>query len=490
MKKIVFYIFSLFEGIMTIAIVSWAIAMPISATAQGADLARLTATGLQVVVVETVGGEEPSCEFLRVDSGYPGNTIRNATKVPGRIVVIEGGDTLYDSRAFDGIGHGMTIKMRGNNSAFRSKHPFKVKLQCEGDMLCRGDDATYADRDWLLLDGSTLNMMMGMTVSRLVGVQWTPAYRYVNLLFNGEYRGIYILAEAVKRNPRCRLDVDADEGCIIERDAYWWNSQLYFEGLTPGHEYTFKWPDPDKIDNAQVECARLRVIQWEQAVKDGTYDRHIDVGSFAAWLLAHDILGTSDYAGSNIFLTWHDAEAKICMGNIWDMDTNYGSEGRWAPIHQWWGFPIAEMLRSNNPSLALALLARWDEAEPKLFEELDRALTTFTGSEEYEALEQSRRIENDSLGYRFTLISSEIEKARQWFTCRRAWLQQAMELLRAELFHSNCSQQFVDSKAEISRRYDLQGRHLSGKPIHGVYISGGKKFVSHGDGSTNHFSSE
>ena len=189
--------------------------VPLLAFPRKVSLRKLQTTGLPVVVVETEGHEEPTCEFLRIDSGYPGNTIRNATKVPGRVLVVQGLDTLYDSGPWLEDVSGMTVKMRGNSSAFRVKHPFKLKLQKKADMLTRGNDAKYKDKDWLLLDGSTLNMLTGMMVSRMMELQWTPAYKYVNLLFNGDYRGIYILCESVKRNPRCRLDVSEDQGFII-----------------------------------------------------------------------------------------------------------------------------------------------------------------------------------------------------------------------------------------------------------------------------------
>ena len=52
------------------------------AHAQNVDLKTLRNIGLPVVVVETIDEEEPSCEYLTPEDGYPGYSIRNATKVP------------------------------------------------------------------------------------------------------------------------------------------------------------------------------------------------------------------------------------------------------------------------------------------------------------------------------------------------------------------------------------------------------------------------
>ena len=73
-----------------------------------------------------------------------------------------------------------------------------------------------------------LNTLVGLKVNELIEMQWTPQYCFVNLMINGDYRGIYILTESVKRDIDCRLNVDKT-GYIIEYDAYWWNEDVYFE---------------------------------------------------------------------------------------------------------------------------------------------------------------------------------------------------------------------------------------------------------------------
>jgi len=69
---------------------------------------------------------------------------------------------------------------------------------------------------------------------------------FVNVLLNGDYRGIYMLSEAVNCNPDCRIDVDKEADYIFEWDAYWWNEDLYFESLY-GNKYTFKHPDTEAL---------------------------------------------------------------------------------------------------------------------------------------------------------------------------------------------------------------------------------------------------
>ena len=479
------------QGVLLALLFLWL--LPNSIWAVNVAKSTLLGTGLPLLVVETVDGEEPTCEYLTIEDGYPGNSIRNATKVPGRVLLLQRQDTLFDSGDYQEDAGGMTIKMRGNSSAFRWKHPFKIKLVKKADMLCRNDVDKYKDRDWLLLDGSNMNMMTGMAVSRLVGLQWTPGFRYVNLLFNGQYRGIYILCESVKRNPSCRIDVDKEEGFIIEKDAYWWNEDVYFQSLASERKYTFKYPDPDDITDEQVGYAQERISQWEASLADGGYDEHIDVASFASWLLAHDILGNADAAGSNIFLTCHDHGSKIQMGNLWDLDTNFYREDEWSAIHEWWDFPFLAMLESSNTSFAEAFLAKWEEVEPWLFEQLDAELSDFLLSDECDALEQSRRMENDSIGFRFPTIADDIDHARQWFDRRAAWLQSAMCNLTTTISTNHLPVVVATQRNNARPTYRLNGTRLpphclrSAAPLgspkdstptrSGLYIKDGRKVV-------------
>lgn len=178
--------------------------------------------GLLTMYINTVDCVEPTCDYVEPPVGGVSLSIANATKVPGSLVIKQGEKILYDSGEYIKGLSGMTVRIRGNTSAYLPKKPYKIKLQKKADLLSRGDDKKFKDKDWLLLkDGDiTINNMIGFMVNELVGMPWTPSYKYVELVMNGDYRGVYMLCESVKRNPECRIDVDKD-GMIAEYDAYW-----------------------------------------------------------------------------------------------------------------------------------------------------------------------------------------------------------------------------------------------------------------------------
>jgi hypothetical protein len=66
----------------------------------------------------------------------------------------------------------------------------------------------------------------------------------------------------------------------------------------------------------------------EESLVGPQYAERIDVESFARWLLAHDILGTWDSYGSNLFIARYDTlDSKVRMPVLWDFDTIFRMEG-------------------------------------------------------------------------------------------------------------------------------------------------------------------
>ena len=179
---------------------------------------------------------------------------------------------MFDSKEYIKDESGMTIKIRGNSTPYFDKKTYKIKLQKKGDMLCRGE-SKFNDKNWLLIkDGDvSINTFIGLKTNELFKLQWTPCYKYVNVVFNGDYRGVYMLIEAVGRNSKCRLNVDKENGFIIEYDAYWWNEDLYFDSLINSmFKFTFKYPDSEDLEELQFNQVKSSVYEMENYIIGGT----------------------------------------------------------------------------------------------------------------------------------------------------------------------------------------------------------------------------
>ena len=393
-------------------------------TCQCDELSRsLLATGLTLVNITTDGGVEPTCEYVSHPEGCNGAGIKNATKVPGNLIIMKGEEILYSSGPYKKDESGMTVKIRGNTSAYPTKKPYKIKLEKKKDLLHRGDESRYKDKEWLLLKYDDLKSMAGFFVNQYLGIQWTPAYEFVNVVINGNYRGLYMLTEAVKRNDSCRLNV-AKDGYVIEYDAYWWNEEVSFTGgWNYSMQYTFKYPESDEVTKEQKDYIRSYIVKVENSVRDGTYDKYIDVLSFARWLLGHDVLGSLDCAGSNYYLTKYDASSssKLMMANMWDFDGIYQMKDTWANAHIWGANYYPTLLSSPNRAFRDAYVAMW-QSHSDICKKASTYMKSFINSPAGHALDASIVLDNKRWHHGHPNVETSVATSREWFDSRGGWL--------------------------------------------------------------------
>ena len=433
--------------------------------------------GLPVLNITTINNEEPTCDYVFAPEGAFGISTTNNTKVPGRCIFTLLGDTIFDSGEYKKDQSGMTLKIRGNTSAYYSpKKPFKLKLEKKNDLFGRGDSCYY-DKNWVLLpEGDALNTLFGNKVNELVGMPWTPAARYVNLIVNDDYRGIYLLTEQVKRNADCRLNVDKKTGYVIERDAYWWNEDPYFKTDLLGIEYTFKYPDEDDVTTDQISYIKKWIEAFEKELQqDGPYEHYVDLSSWASWLLAHEILGTYDSGGSNLYLTKNDSTSGslLQMSTLWDFGSIMQRPTNWVRIHVENFFYFNRLLNSKNHAFRDAFIDRWNELSPTIFQQLNDYFSDFSQSPTARAIDRSRPHEYDRWNnYDDALTQQNISSITNWLSEREQWMKEAIEGLKT----ITVEQLTVVQTKRPQKAYNLLGQPVDIKSYSGVYIMNGKKF--------------
>ena len=454
MRRLFFYVLMLI----------WTVAV----SAEDVDVQILSEVGLPVLWIETVNGELPTCEYIRHPEGAMGATITNATKVPARLVITKGDLTLYDSGDYVENESGITFRIRGNTSASRDKKPYKIKLQKKADLLCRGNDSIYHDKNWILLRDEKLFTKIGFKLNEMIGMQWTPAYEYVNVVVNGKYIGNYMLVESVSRNRKCRLDVEKT-GFVFEYDPYWWNEDLYVDSPTlPSYmRYTFKYPDPEDITEDQLHYFKKMIESVEYSLKDGNYDKYIETNSFVNWLLVQDILGNGDGGGSNYYMTKYDdtSKSKVMMANLWDFDRIMIDENKWSNNHGGWFY--YQILLKNGDFLR-AYKYKFKEIAPTYFDEMIAFLDEYANSEEGVAVSRSLELNNQQWNDDYLSLKEYIDDEKLWFKKRKVWMMNAMNDI------NNISSPKIETTD--NRFFNLQGVETP-LPVKGIYIHQGKKYI-------------
>lgn len=99
------------------------------------------------------------------------------------------------------------IKGRGNSTWWFDKKPYRLKLGSSSPLM-----GMPSDKNWVLLanaeDHSQLRTMIATRFGQASNnLAWTPKFRTVELVLNGQYQGIYLLGEHVRISPN-RINID------------------------------------------------------------------------------------------------------------------------------------------------------------------------------------------------------------------------------------------------------------------------------------------
>lgn len=136
----------------------------------------------------------------------------------------------------------LQIKARGNWTRIGfSKKPFKIKLDKKQNMLGLTPEKS---KHYALLAHADDNFgyLRNFTTFKLgekIGLPWTPAIQPVELVINGDYRGLYFLTESVRVGDGRILIQEQDDnvsdpalvsgGYVVELDNYYEENQIRME---------------------------------------------------------------------------------------------------------------------------------------------------------------------------------------------------------------------------------------------------------------------
>lgn len=432
--------------------------------------------GLPILHIETVDSVMPTCEVIEAPQGCDGRSITTNEKVGAHLWIELAGDTIYDSGGYENKKSGLTIKVRGNTSATASgyygeKKPYKLKLQKSADLLFRGADSIYADKEWVLLRYMICETMAGNMTNRLLGMPWTPAEQVVFLFLNGDFRGMYLLSECVKRNSDCRVDIKKT-GFLYEYDAYWWNSAYYLPSTDVNYRYnyTLKYPDEDDILPWQEDYLTESIRQVEEAYcTKGAIDDVIDVRSYARWLWVHDMLGDRDAGGSNLFLSKYDtlSTSKTAMSCAWDFGACFSSKRyeKWSAQHQFWCFSYFFSLPQH--SFVKEYIDMFDNVVDYAFDTLVHQLGQLRASDLTTQMNAGKKLDNKRWKISEMMPMQRLGIMMSYLIKRQSDIRNLMANLRNEY-----QRPITTSLPDVQRQdasvmcYDILGRPLT-KPAKG-----------------------
>lgn len=256
--------------------------------------------------------------------------------VESKTTYIGGHVSVYNTKSsFLRKGLEMQIRGRGNNTWTYEKKSYRMKLTEKDKLLGLGNGK---HKTWVLLanmcDQSLLRNQTGLYLSRsLSGLDFAPDACSVEVYLNGEYRGVYLLAEQIQvDDDRVNVSEEVEKGVDI---GYLVQMSVYSDPNAQGYITPDGWAYEVKSDlsaNASVRESQKKYIKdylescWA-AIKSGNreeIEKRIDIRSAVDAYIAEEIMKNLDM-GWDSFYFHKDVGGKLVFGPIWDFDLTFGN---------------------------------------------------------------------------------------------------------------------------------------------------------------------
>ena len=248
------------------------------------------------------------------------------------------------------------IELRGSSSQGRPKKPYSVELwDLNGNAINAPILGMPAESDWVLnacyADKSLMRNALAFRLGEAMGM-YAPRGKFVELVINGEYLGVYYLCERIKRDGN-RVDIanlqyadtTGDQltgGYILKVDKLTGSNPVYWNSLFPppyapggnAPEIILHDPNPNSIHPKQVAYIHAYVDSFERALHGPGFSdpvhgfrRYADDKSMADYLLLTEFVRCLDgYRSSAFFYKDKNSKGgKLKFAPPWDYDLAFGN---------------------------------------------------------------------------------------------------------------------------------------------------------------------
>ncbi|MBN1407990.1 MAG: CotH kinase family protein [Calditrichaceae bacterium] len=286
-----------------------------------------------------------------------GQTIPNSIKITADMGIIYNGpgERNYVTDSLNNYNGKIGIELRGSSSQQFPKKQYAVETRdSAGENLNVSLLELPAENDWILYapysDKSLIRNVVLYHLSNKIG-RYASRTRFCELILNGDYRGVYVLLEKIKRdNNRVNIsrldstDVAGDDltgGYIIKIDKRdgeevdGWNSP-YHPTASNLYKifYQYHYPRPDDIAPEQMTYIEQFINDFEAMMFDWSYDNPatgyrnwIDISSFVDFFLLNEISKNVDgYRLSTYYYKDKDSDDPLLhIGPVWDFNLAFGN---------------------------------------------------------------------------------------------------------------------------------------------------------------------
>ena len=241
------------------------------------------------------------------------------------------------------------IELRGSSSQALDKKPYGFTTLLEDDDSNNNVSllGMPSENDWVLnslaYDPSMIRDYLSYTLASNMG-NYAPRVAYIEVVVNGDYKGVYFLTEKVKRDSdRVNLKKIADDensfpeltgGYIVKADKTTGGDEIAWTMPNYGGwdtNFLHHYPKTEDITNEQDNYIEnvfydlaAQTNPANTSIVDG-YPSMIDIPSFVDYMLMAEFASNPDsYQFSTYF--HKDRGGKLRAGPIWDYNLSFGND--------------------------------------------------------------------------------------------------------------------------------------------------------------------
>jgi hypothetical protein len=303
----------------------------------------------------------------------------------------------------------ISIEIRGSSSQMFPKKQYALETQdIDGENLNVSILGMPEENDWILhapySDKSLIRNFLAYELARDMG-RYASRTRFCELVINGDYKGLYIFMEKIKRDNN-RVDIsklepdettgdDLTGGYILKVDKWdgdnndgWWSDPPLpeYEGVW----YQYHYPKPEDIVEEQRNYIINYITDFEALIASSSYNDpaagyydQVDLGSFIDVSLMSEISKNVDAYRLSAFM-YKDKDSdddRLTMGPIWDYNLAFGNAdyyGGWDPTgwqmdielgEDYFKIPFWWYRIWNDETFRIAFNQRWQDLRQSVFSE-------------------------------------------------------------------------------------------------------------------------
>jgi len=291
-----------------------------------------TSSNLPIIVINTNGQTIADDPKITADMGiiYNGPGIRNNTTDP-----------------FNHYNGKIGIEIRGQSSQMFPMKSYGFELRDNtGNSQEKILFGLPKESDWILYapytDKTLMRNFLAYTMSREMG-HWASNCVFVEVVINGDYKGIYVFMEKIKRGSGrvavskiAATDVSGDAvtgGYIfsLDKEPNGWFSSYTAPNSTNGNkrQFSYVYPKVENIVQPQKDYIKSYVDSFENALAGPQFQdplsgvrKFADIPSFIDYFIVNEVSRNVDgYRLSSYFYKDRNSKnAKIFAGPVWDYD--------------------------------------------------------------------------------------------------------------------------------------------------------------------------